>query len=982
MASAYEEVKYGSSRRNKNRRIQENLFLSKTDPEYTQSKVGLTPFIRENDVNFAARNLKPDAVPNYFLDEIKVNNFCQRASIINVASSSALTSVKVNQGIYGLTSKSYGEVLGTSLTATQNLIYVNNNFLTIRIEKINDPLSATDFKLDELVYQTAQNSPADLLTYTGKLEPEFTFLGKVKKWDYDPANPNVGFLVVEPLTGRANVQSTSAISHYVWNLSRGYTTVKLAKSLNANQRFQATETLLYSGNGTPFTTMSSTNAYSAYSSVVPGANTANVPNRSIILSTDNLSRDALSTLIGNNINIVSGTNMGFSANVLQVVSNTALGCLEAIVDATLPSYSTSNTVYSIGMHKVDDVGGLYGIFHIPSQDKLRWLTGERVFTITDTATHNDNAYKMRAISKYTVLGKLNSTENARNFVLREQTPSNQQAVPSILQETQKINDRKYMAQTFFTPKANEIVNGQVKNSYGIFLSSIDLFFKSKPTDPDEYLPFTVAICKVENGLPSDSIIAERTLEPGYIRVSDKPSTGNVLSMTKFSFADPVYLLPSTEYAIKLITESPDYEVWTATMGADYTDESGNIRKVSDQPYVGNFFTSQNASNWNPILNKDLMFVLNRASFEASKELYFTVAADSDTIKNIVMDAVKISATEQQFAPTSIKYEIKTLLTDGTTVADFVKLDNNEIYNFGKDTDISSINSKRRRLIPVANVTSLNVKVTMSTTDSTVSPIINRERFGLFTIQNIINNAGISNNLISITSSGTHINPANINVEISEPDFGGNRATANVTPALFSSGKVLGINIINPGSGYFSTPTIKITEVGSSSNATAVVNGETDSSGGNILAKYQTKIVTLADGFDSGDLVVKMEAIKPSGTEIAVYFKVLSALDNESITVKKWQRMRETTNPSKYSPDQVTKVPIEFRQSLDNGQIEYFEGGKSYPLGGTFKYFAIKIRMTAQDPTVVPMVESLKVIAVPGEIPLKKDVDGGLYAGTV
>jgi hypothetical protein len=979
MAAVYEE----NQRRNARRRSQQNLSAVRTDPEYTQNKVGLTPFIRENDVNFAVKNLKPDTAPNYFFDDIKVNNFCQRASIINVASSSVLSTVKINQGIYGLTSKAYAEVLGTSLTATQNLIYVNDNFLTIRVERINDALTADDFKVDELVYQTVANSPVDLTTYTGLLAPQFTFLGKVKKWDFDPSNTNVAYLVVEPLNGRANVLATSATSHNIWNLSRGYLTTKFAKSVQANQRFQASETLLYSANGTPLgTSISTTNAYSAFSSIVPGANTANSPNRSIMISTNNISRDGISSIIGNTISIVSGTNMGFSANVLQVVSNTAVGCLEAIVDATLPANCTSNSVYSIGTHKVNDVGSLFGIFHIPSQDKLRWLTGERVFTVTDTATYNDNGYKMRAVAKYTALGKINSTENARNFVLREQTPSNQQAVPSILQETQKINDRKYMAQTFFTPKSNEIVNGQVKNTYGIFLTSIDLFFKSKPVDTEEYLPFTLALCKVENGLPSNSILAESTRDCALIRVSDKPSIANTSTATRFYFDDPVYLLPSTEYAIKLITESPDYEVWTATMGAEYEDENANIRKVSDQPYVGNFFTSQNASNWNPILNKDLMFQINRASFEGSKELYFTIAAGPELTRNIVMDAVKISATEQQFAPTSIKYELKSLLTDSTTVADFIKLDNNEIYSFGKDTDISSVDSKRRRLIPVANTTSLNVKVTMSTSDSTVSPILNQERFGLFTIQNIINNAGISNNLISIVNSGTHINPVNINVEISEPDFGSNRATANVTPALFSGGKVLGINIINPGSGYFSTPTIKISEIGSTSNATAVINGETDASGGNILAKYQTKVVTLADGFDSGDLVVKMEAIKPSGTEIAVYFKVLSALDNESITVKKWQKMYETTNPSKYSPDQVTKIPIEFRQSLTKGQVEYFDGGKSYPLGGSFKYFAIKIRMTAQDPTVVPFVESLKVIAVPGEVPLKKDVDGGLYAGTV
>lgn len=342
-----------------------------------------------------------------------------------------------------------------------------------------------------------------------------------------------------------------------------------------------------------------------------------------------------------------------------------------------------------------------------------------------------------------------------------------------------------------------------------------------------------------------------------------------------------------------------------------------------------------------------------------------------------MDEVKIAATEQQFAPTNVVYEVKSLLTDGTTVTDYVKLDNNEIYKFGKDTDISSLTSKRRRLIPRANVASLNVKVTMTTTDTSVSPVINRERFSIFSLQNIINNAGIANNLISITSPGSHSNALNVTVTISAPDVGANNATANVTPALLSGGSVLGINIINPGSGYFTTPTITISEPAASANATAVINGETDISGGNNLAKYQTKVVELESGFDAGDLIVKMNAIKPQGTNIQVYFKVLSGLDSEPISAKKWQLMTVVNN--NISPDQVTLVPLEYRYAINKGQIEYFDGNKAQPLGGSFKYFAVKIRMTASDPTVVPMIEDLRVIAVPGEVPVLNDVDGGFYS---
>jgi hypothetical protein len=927
--------------------------------------IGLSPFIRENDINFAARNLKPEALANLFFDATPVNRFAQRASTINVSSSSVLTSVKVNEGIYATTSRAYAEVLGTSRTGTQNLIYVNDNFITIKVTKGagSADLGASDYRVDDLVYQTAAGTA---LTFTifdpSSIQPNFSFLGKVKKWEVSSAT--VGYLVVEPILGNLKTTLSDAAAYNVWNLSTFIADAREATITMANNRFQNSESIVNATSGASIGTLSGANAYIALSSSVTGANTNNL--RSIVISSNNTTRDGISTIVGNTITIVSGTNMGFKANVVAVAANTANGWNEAIIDANLPELCTSNSVYSIGEQKVDDVGSLFGIFHIPSESNLKWLTGERVFTITDTATHNDNDYKMRAITKYTALGKTNTAENARNFVLREQTPNTQQAEAKIINETTsvKINDRKYMAQTFFTPKGNSIVNGQVKNAYGVFMTSVDLFFKEKPTNNDELLPFTVAISKVENGLPSNDIIAERTLEPGYINTSTNPSLSNTSTLTKFTFTDPVYLLPATEYCIKLITESPDYQVWTAELGGEYTDETGNKRRISEQPYVGNFFKSMNASNWNPILNQDLMFRVNRASFATTpSEVYFNLVPSRDLQSNTIADLIKIQVTEQQFSPTSVNFEVETFLTDGTS-AGFIKIDNNEIYNFGKDTNISSASAKRRRLIPAANVNAVNVKVTMATSDDSVAPIINRERFAVYTLQNIINNAGIANNLISITNSGSHANAANIAVTISNPDVGSNRATANVLPSMLSSGKVTGINIINPGAGYFTSPTVSISEAAATSNATAIVNGETDISGGNIIGgKYQTKIVTLEDGFDAGDLIVRMNAIKPQGTNIAVYFKVLSALDSDPFVTKKWQKMRLVKEYT--SPDQVKTVPLEFRYTLDKGSITYFDGARTLPLGGKFKYFAVKIRLTAEDPTVVPAVESLRVVAVPG-----------------
>jgi hypothetical protein len=234
-------------------------------------------------------------------------------------------------------------------------------------------------------------------------------------------------------------------------------------------------------------------------------------------------------------------------------------------------------------------------------------------------------------------------------------------------------------------------------------------------------------------------------------------------------------------------------------------------------------------------------------------------------------------------------------------------------------------------------------------------------------------------MITITSAGSHggSNSA-LTVTFSTPDVGGNTATGYVAASQLSGGKVLGITMANPGAGYLSTPTVTISEPAAGANATAIVAGETDADGGNILCGYQTKIVELADGLDAGDLIVRLDAIKPAGTDIAVYFKVLSGQDKDPFVSKKWQKMTKTTATDINSPDQNHIVRIEYKHNLKRGEIEYFEGNTAYPLGKRFKYFAIKIRLTAQDPTVVPMVDSIKVLAVPGETPVLPLINGGAY----
>jgi hypothetical protein len=177
-----------------------------------------------------------------------------------------------------------------------------------------------------------------------------------------------------------------------------------------------------------------------------------------------------------------------------------------------------------------------------------------------------------------------------------------------------------------------------------------------------------------------------------------------------------------------------------------------------------------------------------------------------------------------------------------------------------------------------------------------------------------------------------------------------------------TGNVSIVVVDEPGSGYYTAPTITFAEPGIAVNATAIVAGENGASGGNCRARYVTKPITLADGFDAGDLRVYLDCNRPVGTDINIYYKVKSGEDSQPFDDKKWQLMSKVND--NFSKDQNQVIELEYRPSLDVNKISYVENGVTYPLGDKFKYYAIKIVMTAESPTVVPHVRNYRAIATP------------------
>jgi len=267
------------------------------------------------------------------------------------------------------------------------------------------------------------------------------------------------------------------------------------------------------------------------------------------------------------------------------------------------------------------VGVIEGSFFIPNNDTLRFDTGDRKVTIHDldqtTATYSEAAPSSIAFANYTSLGIEASVVN----LAFSSTSSSERT------------------RTFFTPNEPIAQSFQIQNTEGGFVTSIEVFFATTPNsknsagenDVNDNTPITLQLRPVESGVPSqDAIVpgAVKTLTPEdiYNQGGIQPLTTTTTieqvraKPTKFEFDAPVYLQGNTEYALVLIANTQNYNVYVSKLDDFVINDTD--RRVKKQPSLGSFFMSQNAITWTPDQFRDMMFKVNRADFVSSGKAVF------------------------------------------------------------------------------------------------------------------------------------------------------------------------------------------------------------------------------------------------------------------------------------------------------------------------------------------------------------------------
>ena len=255
-------------------------------------------------------------------------------------------------------------------------------------------------------------------------------------------------------------------------------------------------------------------------------------------------------------------------------------------------------------------GALMGSFFIPDPNNSTFPsfeTGTNMFRLTSDAANAEGATTDAELN-YTASGMLNTVRediiSTRNATVTIGSVSQEGSITALLNRDtsvditarQRIRRRRSdpLAQSFW-----------IDNTDGLFLTRCDVFFRTKD---DDDIPLNFSIRTIENGLPTQVVVpmSEVVMSPDDVILSPDGSRP-----TTFQFQAPVYLEGGKEYCIVMLSNSAKYSVYISRVGeTDLLNQS----MVSQQPYLGSLFKSQNASTWEPSQWEDLKFTLYRADF--------------------------------------------------------------------------------------------------------------------------------------------------------------------------------------------------------------------------------------------------------------------------------------------------------------------------------------------------------------------------------
>ncbi len=257
----------------------------------------------------------------------------------------------------------------------------------------------------------------------------------------------------------------------------------------------------------------------------------------------------------------------------------------------------------------DKKGNLRGSFFIDDPSKagnLTFKTGTKLFRLSDDSSDSKvvGVSDSSGEAEFTSSGILQTTQETIISVRNAKVTSEAQVdARTLINVTETASEETRwvdpLAQTFLIEDST--LEG------GVFLTKIDIFFFTK----DEEIPVALDIRTVVNGNPTQTVLPFSKVVK---QAEDVFTSTDASKPTTFTFKAPVFIPYRTEHAMVLTSDSNQYKVFISLLGNDAIDAAHIGEKISEQPYIGVLFKSQNASTWTPSQYEDLMFKIYRAEF--------------------------------------------------------------------------------------------------------------------------------------------------------------------------------------------------------------------------------------------------------------------------------------------------------------------------------------------------------------------------------
>lgn len=654
------------------------------------------------------------------------------------------------------------------------------------------------------------------------------------------------------------------------------------------------------------------------------------------------------TSVNGSAKVVKNCNDGSGDVFIKMISGSfTVG--DSIIGSNSSIQTNITNIDSPTELKSDSIGQLCGVFNLPSEENKKFRTGQRLFRLIDNNSNQLNDSESLAEVIYSSQGLMDDPENS---IVSTRTPLTKRSnICDILSISKDVFSRELNSINrcldWKDPLSQTFIIDSASSRNGIFLKSVDLYFKSK----DETLPVMIEIRPTINGYPSTSTVvpfSEVILNPSQVSVSSGPDPLSQTN-TRFNFDSPVYLTPG-EYAIVIKTNSSRYEIWSGVVGETMLNSDGSYNilneKVTKQPLVGNLYSSHNSGTWEQINNESVMFRLNKCKFDYSTD-------------SLISMNVQQPSQSEDFSLFKFNTSLLKNFSNNVNPSFYYKIGSGSWTEFHENRNIELDEVKQ-----ISSTSEVKLKATIpnqTNPDENISPVMDLERLSFITVDNIIDSVEYDTSDITIQDGGTGFVQGDI-LKLNDEIDGvvNSNKFSSFTISVDSNGSITGLSPLVISKNMVNDVNIQITnsagQASTGSGEVIVVDSETSPSGSIADSVYISKRVNLKSPYESKDLRVYLDLYKPTNTEVHVYYKVASTNDSTIFEDRKWYLMSQVT--PQYVISEYNNDYREFVFST-NGGVKLIEDG----ILDNFNIYSIKIVLSSSDKSKTPKVRNLRAIAL-------------------